>query len=213
MLRKAARVFTPVSGEGAFYLYAPHSRGGRNSIIAEKSIPEREPRADKVELVEEITHLLDRSAGLIVTDYRGLTVAEKSDLTRRLREVNAEYHVVKNTLFKIAYGNRGDDPSEIMKGPSAVVFAFEDPVAPSKAALGFFQEKRKGLVKGGVVGGRVYDLDQITAISKLPARPVLMAQVVGAVQGPLAGLVGTLQGVAGGLVATLQAIHDQKSQA
>lgn len=179
--------------------------------VAEKEIPKREPRPDKVEQVATMSELLDRSAGLVLTDYRGFTVAEKAELTKRLRDAGAEYHVVKNTLFRLAYAERGEDPGELLAGPTAVAFALEDPVAPSKVILDFIREKRKGTVKGGIVDGRVFDLDQVTKLSQLPPKDQLIGQVVGAIQGPLAGLVFSLQGVIGNFVRTVQAIHDQKA--
>jgi len=179
--------------------------------ISEKEIPHKDPRPHKVAQVSNLSELLDRSAGLVLTDYRGFTVAEKADLTRRLRAQGAEYHVVKNTLFRLAYSERGEDPSAMLEGPTAVAFALEDPVGPAKVMLDFIREKRKGTVKGGVVDGKVFDLAGVTRLSELPPKDVLLGQVVGAIQGPLAGLVFTLQGTLGNLVRTLQAIHDQKS--
>jgi large subunit ribosomal protein L10 len=182
------------------------------SSIAEKEIPHREPRPEKVAQVTALRDLLDRSEGLVLTDYRGLTVAEKADLTRRLREAGAEFHVVKNTLFRLAYGERGEDPAELLEGPTAIAFALEDPVRPSKVLLDFIREKRKGTVKGGVVGGRLFDTEGMTKLSKLPPKDQLMAQVLGAVQGPAAGIVYSIQAVIGELVRTLQAVHDQKAE-
>jgi large subunit ribosomal protein L10 len=179
--------------------------------ITEKTIPHREPKPEKVEAVRTISELLDRSSGLVLTDYRGFTVADKAELTRRLRGAGAEYHVVKNTLFRRAYGERGDDPSTMLEGPTAIAFALEDPVAPTKVVLDFMREKRKGVVKGGLVEGRLYDTEGVTKLSQLPPKPVLLAQVVGSIQGPLSGLVFTLQGVLGSFVRTLQAIHDQQA--
>ena len=179
--------------------------------ISEKEIPHRDPKPEKVQQVATLTELLDRSSGVVLTDYRGFTVAEKADLTRRLRQAGAEFHVVKNTLFRRAYGERGGDPSAMLEGPTAVAFALEDPVAPSKVLLDFMREKRKGVVKGGIVEGTVYDLEGVTQLSQLPPKDQLLGQVVGAIQGPLAGLVFSLQGVLGNLVRTLQAIHDQQA--
>ena len=160
-----------------------------------------------------LTDLVERSAALILTDYRGFTVAEKAELTRRLRGANAEYHVVKNTLFRRAYGERGENPAELLEGPTAVAFALEDPVAPAKVVLDFIREKKKGVVKGGVVEGRVFDLPSVTKLSELPPKEQLIGQVVGSIQSPLSGLVFSLQGVLGNLVRTIQAVHDQKSGA
>lgn len=181
------------------------------NTISEKVIPHREPKPEKIEQVATIQELLSRSSGVILTDYRGFTVAEKADLTRRLRGAGAEYHVVKNTLFRLAYGDYGQDPTALLQGPTAVAFALEDPVAPSKVLLDFIREKKKGTVKGGVVDGQIYDLEGVTKLSTLPTKDVLIGQVVGSIQSPLTGLVWSLQGVLGNFVRTVQAIHDQKS--
>jgi large subunit ribosomal protein L10 len=183
------------------------------NVISEKTIPYRPPKPEKVEQVTAIAELLDRSEALVLTDYRGFTVAEKAELTRRLRTAGAEYHVVKNTLFRRAYGERGDDPSGMLEGPTAIVFALDDPAAPAKVLTDFIREKRKGTVKGGLVQGKLFDTAGVTRLSELPPKDQLIGQVVGAVQGPLYGLVWSLQGVLGNFVRTLQAIHDQKAEA
>jgi len=183
------------------------------SNIPEKTLPAREPRPEKVAQVSAISELLDRSAGVILTDYRGLSVAEKADLTRRLREAKAEFHVVKNTLFRRAYEGRGEDPAALLEGPTAVAFALEDPVRPAKILIDFIREKRKGTIKGGVVDGRLFDMPAVTRLSELPPKDQLLGQLVGVLQGPMSGLVFSLQGVMGNLVRTLQAIHDQKAGA
>jgi large subunit ribosomal protein L10 len=167
---------------------------------------------EKERAVQEIGELLTRSKGAILTDYRGLTVSEITELRRRLREQKAEYHVVKNTLFRRAMSN-GEGLVPYLEGPTAVAFALDDPVGPAKVLLDFMREKRKAALKAGFIDGRVYDLDQVTALSKLPSRPVLISQVVGAIQSPISGLVFTLQGVISNFVYTLQAIADKKGGA
>jgi len=170
------------------------------------------PTLEKERAVSQIGDLLSRSTGAILTDYRGLTVSEITELRRRLREHHAEYHVVKNTLFRRAMTD-GQGLEAYLEGPTAVAFALEDPVGPAKVLLDFIREKRKAALKAGYIAGRVYDLEQVTALSKLPLRPVLLAQVVGAIQGPISGLVFTLQGVISNFVYTLQAIADKKGGA
>lgn len=201
--------------DGAGAGLEPFRSNNRGEVIAisdtEKVIPHRDPKPEKVQQVADISELLERSSGLVLTDYRGFTVAEKAELTRRLRQAGAEYHVVKNTLFRRAYAGRGEDPSDMLAGPTAVAFALEDPVAPAKVVLDFMRERKKGVVKGGVVEGRLYDVEGVTKLSQLPPKQVLLGQVVGSIQGPLAGLVFSLQGVLGNFVRTVQAIHDQKS--
>lgn len=181
--------------------------------ISEKVIPHREPKPEKVEQVATISSLLDRSSAVLLTDYRGFTVAEKADLTRRLRESGAEFHVVKNTLFRRAYGERGADVNELLSGPTAIAFALEDPVGPSKTLLDFIREKRKGEIKGAVVDGRLFDLEQVTQLSQLPPKDQLIAEVLGSIQSPLTNLVFTLQGVLAEFAMTLQAISEQQAGA
>lgn len=167
------------------------------------------PTAEKAAIIEAVSKLLARSKGAILTDYRGLTVAEITDLRRRLREQQAEYHVVKNTLFRRALPD--PEPLEpFLEGPTAVAFALEDPVGPTKVLLDFIREKRKAALKVGFIEGRIFDERQLAELSRLPPRPVLLGQVVGAIQSPISGLVFTLQGVLSNLVYTLQAIVDRK---
>jgi large subunit ribosomal protein L10 len=181
--------------------------------IAEKTIPHRDPKPEKVEQVATISELLDRSSGLFLTDYRGFTVAEKADLTRRLRAAGAEYHVVKNTLFRRAYGERGENADALLAGPTAVAFALGDPVAPAKVVLDFVREKRKGEIKGAVIDGKVVGVDEVKTLSELPPKEVLIGQVVGSIQAPVNGFVWGIQDLLAGLVRAVQAIHDQKAGA
>ncbi len=183
------------------------------NIISAQEIPHRDPKPQKIEQVAMLKALVTQSSGLYLTDYRGFTVAEKADLTRRLRAAGAEYHVVKNTLFRLAYGDSGEDPGEMLAGPSAIVFALADPIAPAKVVLDFIREKRKGAVKGAIVDGRRYGPESVQKLAELPPRDILLGQVVGAIQGPLYGLVFTLESLIGNLVRTVQAIHDQKAAA
>jgi len=182
-------------------------------VTETKTIPHRPPKPAKVERVSEITDLLARSKGTILTDYRGLTVTEITDLRRRLQGAGAELHVVKNTLFKIACGDRAEPLEPFLSGPTAVAFALDDPVAPAKMIFDFMREKRKVEVKAGLIDGSLFSTEQVRQLSQLPSRDQLIAQVVGAIQSPLSGLVGTLQGIVNEFVWTLQAIHDQKSEA
>jgi large subunit ribosomal protein L10 len=166
----------------------------------------------KEKAVQEMAALVEGCAGAILTDYRGLTVAEITELRKRLREAEAEYHVVKNTLFKRAISD-GENLHTYLEGPTAIAFALKDPVQPTKILLDFIREKRKASVKAGWIDGRVFDESQLTALSKLPSREILIAQVVGGIQAPITGLVGTLQGIISNFVYTLQAIADKQGGA
>jgi len=182
-----------------------------SAVSETKSIPQRPPKPQKIEQVAQLTSLLEQSKGAILTDYRGLTVAEITDLRRRLQQAGAEYHVVKNTLFRIAAGEQAATLDRFLEGPTAVAFALDDPVAPAKTIFDFIREKRKAEVKAGLIEGTLYEMEGVRQLSQLPTRPVLVGQVLGAIQAPLYNLVGTLQGVINNLVWTLQALHDQKA--
>ena len=170
------------------------------------------PTAEKEKVIEELTELVGRSSGAILTDYRGFTVAEITELRKRLREHGAEYHVVKNTLFRRALEN-GEGLDPYLEGPTAIAFALQDPVAPAKALLDFMREKRKGTVKAGYIDGVVYTEPQVGELSKLPPRDVLIAQVLGGIQAPISGFVSTLNSIIADFVFTLQAIVDKQGGA
>ncbi len=174
------------------------------------------PNAEKTLVVAELRDILSQSKGAILTDYRGLTVAEVSNLRRKLRDVDAEYHIVKNTLFKLALGDTSTPEVEkLLTGPTAIAFARQDVVAPTKAVLDFLRDLKKPeiKVKGGFIDGKVYSVDQVTALSKLPPREQLIATVVGTIQGPLSEFVGTLDNIIGEFVRTIQAIADKQGGA
>lgn len=171
------------------------------------------PRADKVETVAEMEQAYMGAKAAILTDYRGLTVAEITALRRKLREVGGEYHVVKNTLFKRALGNRlTPDMEQLLVGPTAVAFAIEDPVPTAKALLDFLRDLRKPevTVKGGIMDGRVFTPEQVTNLSKLPPRDIVLGQALGTLQAPLSHLVGTLQGALSEFARTLQALCEKR---
>lgn len=173
------------------------------------------PNAQKQLVVSELRDVVAQSQGAILTDYRGLTVAQVTTLRRRLREHGAEYHIVKNTLFKIALGDQlTPELEELLSGPTAIAFTRADVVAPTKTVLDFLREvKRPDIkVKGGWIDGKVYDVDQVVALSKLPPRDVLIAQLVGTINAPLTNLVGTLDNIIGEFVRTIQAIADKPAE-
>jgi large subunit ribosomal protein L10 len=174
------------------------------------------PNAQKQQVVSELREIVSHSKGAILTDYRGLTVAEVTNLRRKLREQDAEYHIVKNTLFKIAIGVEELDPEldRLLSGPTAIAFAREDVVAPTKTVLDFLVALKKPdiKVKGGWIDGKVYTVEQVTALSKLPPKEQIVAQLVGTLNGPASEFVGTLSGIIGEFVRTIQAIADKSAE-
>ncbi len=170
--------------------------------------------AKKEAVVADLRSIVAQTKGAILTEYRGLTVAEITNLRRRLRPLDADYHIVKNTMFRLALGeNNTPDLDALLVGPTAVIFARGDVVAPAKTMLDYIRELRKPeiKVKGGWIDGKVYDPAQVTAFSKLPAKELIVAQLVGSLNAPISEFVGTLDGIIGEFVRTIQAIVDQKA--
>jgi large subunit ribosomal protein L10 len=173
------------------------------------------PTPQKEETVAQVAEALRGAQAAILTDYRGLTVSQVSDLRKKLRESGADFAVVKNTLFKRATdGVIPADPQldEILNGPTAVAFANQDPVAAAKVIANYIRDNRNTplAVKGGVVGGKFFTAAQVEQLSKVPPREVLFAQLIGSLQSPVTNLVGTLNGIVANLAYTLQAVADKK---
>jgi len=171
------------------------------------------PTLEKEETINELRAVLEASNGAILTDYRGLSVADLTDLRKKLRAIDGEFHIVKNTLFKRAADGVITDEAlgGYLEGPTAIGFAKGDPVAVTKALLDYSKDHKALSVKAGVLDGKVYDQDQILAISKLPSKEQLISQLLGSLNAPISNLVGTLAGITSNFVYTLQAIADQKS--
>ncbi len=170
-------------------------------------------KPEKVKKVEEIKELLKDSKGFYLADFTGLTVAEITDLRRRLREKNALMKVVKNTMARRALEDLGyKEFSEILVGPNAIIVAYEDPVEPLKSIFEFIKEVNKTQVKVGYVEGTVFDADALKQLSKLPSKDVLRAQVVGTLQAPIYGLVWRLKGMLTSLALVLNEIKKKKEE-
>ena len=171
------------------------------------------PTLEKEETINELRAVLQASKGAILTDYRGLSVADLTELRKKLRAIDGEFHIVKNTLFKRAAAGVITDEAlfAYLEGPTAIGFAKGDTVAVTKALLDYSKDHKALSVKAGVVDGKVYDQAQVVAISKLPSKEQLISQLLGSLNAPISNLVGTLAGITSNFVYTLQAIADQKS--
>jgi large subunit ribosomal protein L10 len=152
------------------------------------------PTEEKVEAVEDLKGRLHGVKAVLLTEYRGLTVRQLSDLRKQLRAVSAEYKVVKNRLARIAVTST--ELAAItphLTGPTGIVIAREDPVAVAKTVQTFTRTVPVLTVKAGFVEGQMLAPDGVKALADLPSRDALRSQLIGAIQGPLAQLVGLLQ--------------------
>ncbi len=171
-------------------------------------------RDEKQALVDEVVTLLADAGALYVSDYRGLTVAEMTELRGKLRASGATVRVLKNTLARIAAERAGCQAMlPLFSGPTAVTFCGEDLVAPAKALAEFARAHAELQVRGGLLQGGVVDAAAVRALATLPPREVLVGRVVGTIAAPLSGLLTVLQGTVSGLARALQQIADQKAAA
>jgi len=165
-------------------------------------------------MVADYLEKMSRSAVLILTDYRGLSVAEVSDLRQRLREVEGVYQVVKNTLFTRALAEAGlAIPTEYLDGPVAVGYCLGDAPPVAKVLTDFAKEKDSLQVRGAIMGTSMLDAETVKNMADLPPRQILLAQLVGSVQGPMSSLVSTIQAPMRELAQVLRARSEQGQEA
>jgi large subunit ribosomal protein L10 len=172
--------------------------------------------SEKKALVAELAEKLQNTKGAVLTNYRGLNVAQDTNLRRKLREAGVEYRVVKNTMTRIAANEVGIQGMDAyLEGPTAIAISSTDPVAPAKVISDFIKEnKLQALeIKAGLVEGKVIDAAGVKALASLPSREVLIAQVLAGMQSPIVGLVNVLHGNIRNLVYTLEAVRKQKESA
>ncbi|MBA3261247.1 MAG: 50S ribosomal protein L10 [Thermoleophilaceae bacterium] len=156
---------------------------------------------------------IQESEAVFAVDYRGISVPQAADLRVKLNEAGARFRVVKNTLTQLAADRAGAESlKEVLEGPTAFTFVAADggDVALAAKALAQFRRETELLeFKGGVMGGEVITAEQITALSRLPAREVLHAQLVAMVASPITGLVRGLNALIAGLAIQLRQIADE----
>jgi large subunit ribosomal protein L10 len=171
-------------------------------------------RDKKKQMVAEYVDKMSRSSALVLADYRGLTVANLTDLRRRLREVGGVFQVVKNTLFIRALEEAGIPvPTEHFEGPIAVGYSLEDSPPVAKVLTDFAKETQVLKIHGAIVGASFMDKKAVEALADLPPREVLQAQLLGAVQGPMSSLVSTIAAPMRELIQVLQARSEQGQEA
>ncbi len=148
--------------------------------------------------VEEITEMLKKASAGVIVDYKGITVEEDTKLRKELREAEVSYFVEKNSLLRFAVKNVGlDGLLDVLKGPTALAVTEGDETAPARI-LGKFAETNdnKFNLKAGFIGKELYDEKGVTALSKIPSKETLLAQLLGSLQAPMQNLAATLQALA-----------------
>jgi len=169
-------------------------------------------RDQKAAVIDEVAAQISESEAVFAVDYRGISVPQAAELRTKLRDADASFRVVKNTLTERAADKAGADGlKELLDGPTAMTFVRGDAAAAAKALSDFRRASGGTLLefKGGWMNGAPLGAPEIEAIAKLPSREVLYGRLVGMVASPLTGLASALGGLIGGLARQLQAMADQ----
>jgi len=168
-------------------------------------------REKKEEVVKRVEEWLLNCKVAIVTDYRGMTVSEMSQLRRQLRESGAEYRVVKNNLARIAAERAGkEELKNLLKGPSAIAFSYGELSEPARVLSEYIRSAKVPLsIRGGLLKERLLSPDEIIALATLPSRDVLVSQLVRQMQAPISSLLAVLSANLTGIIRVLQARKQQ----
>ena len=160
-------------------------------------MPSKEHLEMKQEIVEEIKGKIEKAQSAIIINYMGITVEEANAMRKKLRDAGVDYTVYKNTMTRRAVKDTPfSELEQILTGPNAIAFGYEDAAAPAKVLAGVMKEMKKMEFKGGIVEGNYFDAAGIQTIAALPGREELIAKFLGSINSPLGKLVRTFQAVA-----------------
>ncbi|MFC1984190.1 50S ribosomal protein L10 [Chloroflexota bacterium] len=164
-------------------------------------------REDKIQTIDSLQDTFSKCSIGILTDYRGLTASEITVLRRKLREASIEYRVVKNTLARFAGEKAGrSDLVNLFEGPIAIAFGYDDITQPAKILTDYINTSQSSLsIKGGFLSDRLLASEDVATLSTLPAREILLAKVLGGMQGPITALVSCLSAPIREIMGVLQA--------
>lgn len=167
-------------------------------------------KSQKQEILKKLQEKLENMKSAVFVNFSGISVKEIDDLRNQCKEQGSEYAVAKKTLLKKVLSEK-ELNDQGFEGEVATVFGFEDEVAPARLVKNFAKEHEQMKVIGGILEGSFIDEAKVTALSKLPSRPELMAKVVGSIAAPMSGMVNVLSGNIRNLVYALNAIKEKKS--
>jgi large subunit ribosomal protein L10 len=168
-------------------------------------------RDQKAVAIEEIATQIDESSAIFAVDYRGISVPQVAELRAKLRDADATFKVVKNSLTERAADQAGAETlKDYLAGPTALTFVRGDAATAAKAIADYAKATQLLPFKGGVMDGSTLDVEQLRSLSRLPSREVLYGQLVGVVAAPVGGLVRSLAALVGGLASALGQVQQKK---
>jgi len=166
---------------------------------------------EKAKMVAEVHEKLKAARVAIVTEYRGLTVAQITRLRREIRGASGEYQVIKNTLARLALKDTAYGPLDrLLEGPNGWVLGYADPVAVSKTLIKFIEENEKLTIKGGFLEGEFMDQAKVKVLAQMPSKPELQAKLLALMQAPATQLLRLIQEPSSMMVRLLESVRKQK---
>ena len=168
-------------------------------------------KAFKSEKIDAIKSKIEKAQVALITEYKGYTVEEITNLRRELQQQGGDYMVTKNTLTKVAIkGTEYEAMADLMKGPIAIAFGFEDQVSPAKVVSKFIKDSKKGEILGAVLEGNLLSASDAKALANLPSKEELYAKMLGSINSPATGLTLGINGIMAALTGAVAAVRDQK---
>jgi len=169
-------------------------------------------KAFKSEKIDAIKSKVEKAQVALVTEYKGYTVEEITNLRRELQKQGGDYMVTKNTLAKVAIkGTQYEAMTDLMKGPIAIAFGFDDQVSPAKVVSKFIKDTKKGEILGAVLDGKLLSVEETKALANLPSKEELYAKMLGSINSPATGITLGINGVMAALTRAVAAVRDQKA--
>lgn len=169
-------------------------------------------KAFKSEKISQIKENMEKAKVAIVTDYKSLSVEEITKLRRSIQKEDGDYMVTKNTLAKIAVkGTEYEVLTDVLTGPVAIAFGFDDQVAPAKALAKFIKETKKGEILAAAMDGKLLTAAEAKALANLPSKQEIYAKMLGCINSPASGIANSINAVMSSLTRAVAAVRDQKS--
>ncbi len=173
-------------------------------------------REEKEQAVAELTTIMADASSIYLTDYKGLTVFQATNLRNEFRKAGVQYMVAKNTLIERAMSDKGitsDQISASLTGQTSLAFGFEDPAAPARVLKEFVEKNEQLKFKLAWLDGTIYDNTQLKTLAALPTKKELMGMIVGSIHAPISGIVGVLGALQRDIVYVLDAIEKKRAEA
>lgn len=169
-------------------------------------------KAFKSDKIAQIKEKVEKAQVAIVTEYQGMSVEDITNLRRALQKEDGDYMVTKNTLAKIAVkGTEYELLTDLLTGPIAIAFGYDDQVMPAKALAKFIKETEKGKIVGAVLDGKLLSADEAKALAALPSKQEIYAKMLGCINSPASGIANSINAVMSQLTRIMAAVRDQKT--